>query len=62
MEIYDQFDAFRGALRQAGRAADEDAVMDTMDRVVGYCAPSAALFPRYLTNEKIEAHRQQRFF
>jgi len=57
-EIYDRFDQFRALLREAEREADEDEVMDTMDSIVGWC--SSPLFPHDLSNEEIEAFRQQR--
>lgn len=58
VEIYDRFDQFRASLRQAGREADEDQVLDTMDSIVGWC--SSPLFPHDLSNEEIEAFRLQR--
>lgn len=35
----------RQELRQAGREADEDAVMDAMDFIVGWCSPHMKLEP-----------------
>lgn len=34
-----------------------DAILDTMDCIVGYCSPAARLFERYLSNEEIERSR-----
>lgn len=36
-------EAFREHLREQDRESDEDAVMDVMDRLVGWCAPQAIL-------------------
>ncbi len=46
-EIYGAFDEFRAILRTAGREADEDSVMDTMDRITGWCSPHQRLFGVY---------------
>ncbi len=39
------FEDARQALREAGREADEDAVMDVMDCLVGWCGPHMKLEP-----------------
>ena len=50
-ELYELFDAFRARLRTAGREDDENAVMDVMDRIVGWCGPSAKLVPDSTRND-----------
>lgn len=40
------FDTNREALRQAGRDADEDAVLEVMDFLVGWCSPHMSLAPK----------------
>ena len=37
------FDRTRCRLRDAGREADEDAVLDVMDFIVGWCSPHVKL-------------------
>jgi hypothetical protein len=44
-EVLEIFDSFRAQLRLAARESDEDAVMDVMDRICGWCSPHARLFP-----------------
>ena len=39
------FEDSRQELRQAGREADEDAVMDVMDFLIGWCSPHMKLEP-----------------
>jgi len=39
------FENARQELRRAGREADEDAVMDAMDFLVGWCSPHVKLEP-----------------
>ncbi len=39
------FENARQELRRAGREADEDAVMDVMDFLVGWCSPHMKLEP-----------------
>lgn len=56
-EVFDEFDQFRQRL--AGREADEDNVLEMMDRIWGWCAPDQRLFSDSLTEEKIQAQRQQ---
>lgn len=36
--VYDLFESARATLRAADREADEDAVMDVMDFLTGWCA------------------------
>jgi hypothetical protein len=36
-----------------------DAVLDTMDCIVGFCSPHAKLFARSLSNEEIEKSRSR---
>ncbi len=59
VEILYRFDQFRALLRKTGRETEEDKVMDTMDRIDGWCSSHNKLFPHYLTNEEIEAYRMQ---
>ena len=33
-----------------------DAVLDTLDCIVGYCSPYAKLFEHYLSNEEIDSN------
>lgn len=51
--ILDRFEQARRGLRESGREADEDAVMDVMDFLVGWCSPHASLQdePTMLWNE-----------
>lgn len=42
-DVYRALDELRLALRAARREADEDAVMDVMDFLVGYCSPHRRL-------------------
>jgi multidrug resistance efflux pump len=44
-EVYAAFEQFRASLRAENREADEDLVMDVMDRIGGWCRPEANLFP-----------------
>jgi hypothetical protein len=39
------FETARQQLREDGRKADEDALMDLMDCLVGWCGPGARLSP-----------------
>jgi hypothetical protein len=39
------FETARQQLREAGREADEDVLMDVMDCLVGWCGPAARLSP-----------------
>jgi hypothetical protein len=36
--VYELFESARAALREADREADEDAVMDVMDFLTGWCS------------------------
>jgi hypothetical protein len=36
---YDQLNTFALEFRAAGRETDEDAILDVMDLLVGFCAP-----------------------
>lgn len=40
---YQELEAVRARLREVGAEADEDMVMDVMDRVVGFCRPHARI-------------------
>ena len=40
------FDENRQALHDAGRDADEDAVLEVMDFLVGWCSPHMSLAPK----------------
>ena len=42
-DVLADFEIARGLLRQAGREADEDAVMDVMDFITGWCSPHVKL-------------------
>jgi hypothetical protein len=44
-EVLSALEAVRRRLREGGRDADEDAVMDVMDFVVGWCSPHMRLDP-----------------
>jgi hypothetical protein len=44
--LLDRFEAARADLRRAGRDADEDAVLDVMDFLVGWCSPHMRLTSR----------------
>jgi hypothetical protein len=41
--VYDLFESARAALLEADREADEDAVMDVMDFLTGWCSPRMKL-------------------
>jgi uncharacterized protein (DUF3084 family) len=41
--VYQALDRLRLDLRRAGRETDEDAVMDVMDFVTGWCSPHRRL-------------------
>jgi hypothetical protein len=43
--VLDLFECARQQLRQADREAEEDAVMDAMDFLVGWCSPHMKLSP-----------------
>lgn len=43
--ILAEFEKVRQQLRQANREADEDAVMEVMDFLVGWCSPHMKLQP-----------------
>lgn len=47
-QVYDVFEKFRAQLREADREADEDFVMETMNDIIGWCAPHQCLFDEYL--------------
>jgi flagellin-specific chaperone FliS len=47
--ILEVFEHTRQQLRQANREADEDAVMDVMDCLVGWCSPGMELPPEQPT-------------
>ena len=42
-ELLHEFEIFRGLLRDMGREDLEDDVLDVMDFITGWCAPSARL-------------------
>ncbi len=44
--VLEFFDKNREALREAGREADEDAVLEVMDFLVGWCSPHKSLAPK----------------
>jgi hypothetical protein len=53
LEMYRVFDAARAQFQDGDPRYD--AVLDTMDYIVGYCSPQAKLFPNhYLSNEEIK--------
>ncbi len=41
--LYDDFENVRAELRERGQEEQEDAVMDVMDFLVGWCSPGARL-------------------
>ena len=43
--ILDLFEQARQQLREAGRGAEEDVVMEAMDFLVGWCSPPMSLGP-----------------
>jgi hypothetical protein len=45
-ELLQKLDSVRQQLRQADREADEEAVMDVMDMLVGWCGPHMSLAPK----------------
>ncbi len=58
-EVLALFDDARQALREAGRDREEDAVMDIMDSIVGWCSPHMKLAPetagKPLANGQVDA-------
>jgi hypothetical protein len=44
-DIYDSLERLVLRLRQEGREAEEDAVLDVMDSLSGWCHPDARLLP-----------------
>lgn len=56
--IYIFFESYWKKLGDLGRARDEDMLLDAMECIVGYCAPSSRWFDSYLTNEEIDAYRK----
>jgi hypothetical protein len=42
-DVLANFEAVRSQLRNADREADEDAVMDVMDFIIGWCSPHMKL-------------------
>ena len=60
VEIYDYFDQFIDLLGDAEREEDEDRMMDTIGRIIGYCSPHAKLFPNFLKDEAIYEFRRNR--
>lgn len=44
--IFELFERNRQTLRAAGREADEDAVLEVMDFLVGWCSPHMSLAPK----------------
>jgi hypothetical protein len=50
------FENARQELRQAGREADEDAVMDVMDFLVGWCSPHMKLDPEKTAETRLNGH------
>jgi hypothetical protein len=51
--IYHRFDSFRRFLDEVKREADEDALGDSLDCIIGFCSPAYKWFDHYLTNEEI---------
>jgi hypothetical protein len=56
LEMYWVFDGVREQLQDGDPRYD--AVLDTMDFIVGFCSPHMKLFVRSLSNEDIEASRR----
>jgi len=52
--VVDLFEHARQQLRQANREAEEDAVMDVMDLLVGWCSPHMKLPPEQPTSGRRE--------
>jgi hypothetical protein len=50
------FESVRQELREAGREADKDAVMDVMDCLVGWCSPQMKLEPAGGTEPQANGH------
>lgn len=57
VEVYDKFAQFCHLLTSAGRAEDEDRILELMDRIWGWTTTDQQLFPDFLTDEKIRDHR-----
>jgi hypothetical protein len=57
IEMYLVFDGVREGLQDGDPRYD--AVLDTMDCIVGFCSPHAKLFARSLSNEEIEKARSR---
>jgi hypothetical protein len=57
IEMYLVFDGVREGLQDGDPRYD--AVLDTMDSIVGFCSPHAKLFARSLSNEEIEKSRSR---
>ena len=60
LEIYDRFERFRAMLRETGREKDEDAIMEILDRIIGWCSPQAKFFTHYLSNEEIDSYHKMK--
>ena len=61
VEIYCRFvERLESAPYEDDDTRDYDALADTMDCIIGFCAMNAALFSHYLTGEEIDEHRKSR--
>jgi hypothetical protein len=54
--VYQQFALFWEFLGDKHREADEETLINCLESIIGWCAPGAAWFRHYLTNEEIYAH------
>src|SRR5438552_3387057 len=58
--ILDLFEQARQQLREAGRDAEEDVVMEAMDFLVGWCSPHMSLGPEDRGESGYESHGNDR--
>jgi hypothetical protein len=57
--VYHLFELFYTFLGDARREADQDALGDCLDCIVGFISPGSKWFPdHYLTNEEIDEYRK----
>jgi hypothetical protein len=41
--VYEELERLRGTLRETGREAEDDLVLDVMDLLTGWCSPQARI-------------------
>lgn len=58
-DVLERFEAVRRQLREAGREAEEDALTDVMDCLVGWCGPHAKLGPGETANGTAPGSKQE---